>query len=94
MSLISREKLLAHFSWWPDTDENKGIFESIIARQPDVDAVPVRHGQWLYCKLGAWKCSECNNYAPFWCMASTQNLTDYCPNCGARMNGGVDDAVD
>jgi len=41
MSLINREKLLAHFAWWPDADENKGVFQAIIARQPDVDAVEV-----------------------------------------------------
>ena len=52
------------------------------------DWVPVVHGRWIYNNMGGWKCSECNNQAPFWCMASTQNLTNYCPNCGAKMDGG------
>ena len=44
-----------------------------------------RFGRWIYDEWKGWCCSECGNQAPFWCLASTQNLTDYCPNCGARM---------
>lgn len=58
---------------------------------PAADAVEVKHGRWIYNNMGGWKCSECNNQAPFWCMASTQNLSDYCPTCGAKMDGGEGD---
>ena len=61
---------------------------------PAADVVEVKHGRWIYNNMGGWKCSECNNQAPFWCMASTQNLSDYCPNCGAKMDGGEDDEAD
>ena len=61
---------------------------------PAADVAEARHGRWIYNNMGGWHCSECNNQAPFWCMASTQNLSDYCPNCGARMDGGVNDAAD
>lgn len=44
-----------------------------------------RRGRWIYDEWKGWCCSECGNQAPFWCLASTQNLTDYCPNCGAKM---------
>lgn len=56
-----------------------------VQKVPAADVVEVRHGRWIYNNMGGWKCSECNNQAPFWCMASTQNLSDYCPNCGAKM---------
>lgn len=56
-----------------------------VSNIPAADVVEVRHGRWIYFKLGGWKCSECNNQASFWCMASTQNLSDYCPHCGAKM---------
>lgn len=78
---------------------------SMIDRQPAVDAVPVRHGRWLYdpdgmdFNLGAWVCSECK--------AKNDNLggskrsskrinpylfvgSRYCPNCGAKMDGEAD----
>ncbi len=42
-------------------------------------------GKWIYDEFKGWCCSECSNQAPFWCLATTQNLTGYCPNCGADM---------
>jgi len=48
-----------------------------------VDAVPVRHGKWVDDSNGiegAWNyCSVCGEQAI--------DLYDYCPNCGARMDG-------
>lgn len=50
----------------------------------NVDAVPVVHAHWIYCKLGngkdGRKCSDCLH---------TQEITgllNYCPICGARMD--------
>lgn len=45
------------------------------------DVRPVVRGQWIN-----GICSECGNHAPYWCMATTYHETDYCPNCGAKMN--------
>ena len=61
------------------------IFRAI----PAADVAPVRHGRWFH-SFGGWLCSECEDQAPFWCMASTQNLSKFCPNCGAKMDGGAD----
>ena len=52
--------------------------------EPTIDAVPVRHGRWIFgSTLGhSWmKCSEC-------CVSQDgQTLCfTYCPNCGARMS--------
>ena len=54
---------------------------------------PVRHGRWLYTYYPTvwyghgeppeWVCSECEERA--------YNTYDYCPNCGAKMDGGKDD---
>jgi len=54
-----------------------------------VDAVPVRHGKWVFgSTLGhSWmKCSEC-------CVSQNgQTLCfSYCPNCGARMDADETD---
>lgn len=50
-----------------------------------VEAEPIRHGKWIYCKGSNGKdyrkCSECLH---------TQEITgllNYCPVCGARMDG-------
>lgn len=56
---------------------------------PAVDAVSVVHGRWYQCKLNVpkgkgqtylvWKCSNCHKHG--------RKLSDYCPNCGAKMDG-------
>lgn len=53
------------------------------------DVQPVRHGQWelvgkIYDgKADIWKCSVCGGTVMF--------LTDDCPYCGAKMDGGEED---
>jgi len=66
-----------------------------LERVPAVDAVPVRHGQWI--KMtgmmppeyhGHYCCSECG-----WHLKGLRNSwtreeeMPYCPNCGAKMDG-------
>ena len=47
---------------------------------PTADVVEVRHGQWIDGKCGHYKiCSECKQITDF--------DFDYCPNCGAKMDG-------
>ena len=57
----------------------------IIDQMPTIEAEPVRHGRWLPCMMLKYKyecgcCEEPSNYPP-----------PYCPNCGAEMNGKVND---
>ena len=48
---------------------------------PSADVAPVRHGCWIECNYGlTFECSECKYTTEY-------NLTDYCPNCGAKMDG-------
>lgn len=57
---------------------------------PTVDAALVVHGRWVF-DAGfefCWKCSKCKYPAPFDKFAKTQEKTPYCPNCGAKMDGG------
>ena len=61
----------------------RAIFEGV-KRLPTIEPKP---GKWERRGIGGWRCSVCNEQAPFWCMASTQNLSNYCPNCGAKMGG-------
>lgn len=48
---------------------------------PLMDAEPVRHGKWI-----EGKCNRCGEHAPYWSMASTYYRSNFCPNCGARMD--------
>lgn len=49
---------------------------------PTVDAVPVRHGRWNN-GYEVQNCSECGYRG--------KRSYHYCPKCGARMDGGVND---
>ena len=63
----------------------------ILNQFPSADVAPVKHGRWISWEeqfpdkkpirknnLGVF-CNKCTNHA--------DNRTDYCPNCGARMDG-------
>ena len=73
--------------------DNWGVY-ALIERQPTIDAVPVKHGKWsAYEVSGYRKCSKCGGYVnwnpkPFLFGDGEYN---YCPNCGAKMDGGKDD---
>lgn len=51
------------------------------------DVAPIRHGHWV--KKGRqdnyWKCSECNG-SPLLDKFEREELSDYCPHCGAKMD--------
>lgn len=83
---IEREKLMAELQKKVELSHNamravtEEDFEDIINDMPAADVVEVKHGQWIDGKCGHYKiCSECNQIADFY--------FDYCPNCGAKMDG-------
>lgn len=52
---------------------------------------PVKRGRWFHINdEGIVYCSECNNEA-YWDTDYGQQLFDYCPYCGARMDGDTND---
>jgi len=66
---------------------------SALKKMPSADVVPVVHGRWehfyLPMSIMPHKCSICGCPAP--CHMKGRDLeeylTDYCPNCGAKMDG-------
>ena len=56
---------------------------------PAVDVAPVRYGRWISVphKL-ARVCSVCNRDEPYKFADIEADVYDYCPNCGAKMDGG------
>ncbi len=70
--------------------------EMAIRRLPSAvpDAVPVVHGKWIYegarGRFPACRCSVCGNVENAdWAMISGE--VNFCPNCGARMDGEDDE---
>ena len=59
---------------------------------PAADVVEVRHGEWIYQGYGCWGCTACRTNTDF--NTVFDPLKDfglcYCPHCGAKMDGGVD----
>lgn len=62
---------------------------------PAADVAPVRHGRWLrsdddWDSLTLIRCSICGEE---WCFEMIDDVTllnyKYCPNCGAKMDGGA-----
>lgn len=92
--LISRKALLEK-AWEADTQ--CGYVQVVdvgdIEDAPAVDAAPVVHGRWgeyesfpLTPSLNGCPCSVCKtHFSP-----SSIIVMKYCPNCGAKMDGGDD----
>lgn len=54
-----------------------------IADVPTVDTVEVVHGRWIISSDGYYPyCSECKEEP------ESGKMTNYCPSCGAAMDGG------
>lgn len=75
-----------------DKDENRRTWAKAICILHDataVDAVLVVHGRWIPRK-GKWfayfQCSVCGEKISY-LSADGKALTNYCPNCGAKMDG-------
>lgn len=55
----------------------------VIKTFPAADVAPVRHGRWVASHDEFCQCSLCK-YPVY----AAWNTTKYCPNCGAKMDGG------
>lgn len=59
----------------------------VICNASAVDAEPVRHGKWVLNKhYGDYECSVCGE-GNFRAWDFREHTMNYCPNCGARMDG-------
>ena len=89
LSAILGEPPDAHYPEW---------YASIFAGLPAADVAEVVHGQWVHSRyencserFEIVKCSRCGHEA--YAMAFYVRSGNYCPNCGAKMDGGFDDAT-
>lgn len=71
-----------------------------IRDMPAADVAPVVHGRWIsWEKAGNFvpspdrhECSVCHDAAQV-LVNGFELLSDYCPNCGAKMDGGTDNGA-
>ena len=89
--LISRSALLKYTTRMTEYDESGcGVHVLVVRRDdiekvPGVDAEPVRCGEWTEPYKGdIWDFYICSR-----CKYGSDNKYRYCPNCGAKMEGEV-----
>lgn len=62
------------------------VSKDLVEKIPTADVQEVRYGEWIESDYGICHCSECGfEYK------SQAEVTQYCPGCGARMDGGESD---
>ena len=77
---------------WKMNDLSTSVMAKALNSIPAADVAPVRHGEWEIV-VG----SNGKEYMVCTCCRVSQDLTgvfSYCPNCGARMDGGDDGETD
>ena len=70
----------------------------ILNQFPVADVAPVRHGRWISltdCSNAGVYCSVCHKkvYKEDYAICNRKNKlrSDYCPNCGAKMDGKLNE---
>ena len=63
----------------------------LVKIQPAADVAPVVHGRWEQDADGDWYCTNCDETVAI-CDSGKERTyrKPYCPNCGAKMDGGAD----
>ena len=64
----------------------------MIEDAPAADVAPVVHGRWVTHYRSGTPVAE--GYVSTCCDMWNNRKSDYCPNCGAKMDGGADHAAD
>ena len=85
----------------PDIDLSGEKFEAAILKIQAADVAPVRHGKWLNF-YGDFSTAECSLCAELYEVSPYEHprkeffdafkeFYNFCPRCGAKMDGGNDD---
>ena len=93
MRIIDADNLIPMIKY-ATTDSEIGVFpikigfdaiKKVIDEMPTIEAEIVRHGKWIGKPIGGYsdvKCSACGHV-----FLENNGKWEYCPNCGARMDG-------
>lgn len=84
---VCESDLDGHSDWGFGRENVRDVIRGV----PAADVAPVVHGRWN--NMDGYKtrkvCSECG-----WDVPEYGKFYSYCPNCGAKMDGGNGDAAD
>jgi rRNA maturation endonuclease Nob1 len=96
---VERKIRIAISSWQRDCNSNAPVIaramEDALQRviyATTVDAVEVVHGEWIMDDYThRYRCSVCKAHQPYDTVGDYIDYwdCDYCPNCGAKMDGDV-----
>ena len=83
-----------HFCDQCSINKDSKYIENLASHLISNGVTVMRHGQWIYnVESGEYACSACDKNALSFKIDTLYDedlyeicLTDYCPNCGARMN--------
>lgn len=68
--------------------EIEAVQTDYIERLPAADVAPVVHGEWVtHYRSGT---PAAKGYVSTCCDMWNNRKSDYCPNCGAKMDGGME----
>lgn len=79
---------------WPSPVVRRCV-DILLDNCPTVEVEPGRRGEWLDMQEddyteGMWRCSLCGSDRYFAEGHPLQHEAYYCPNCGAKMDGGAE----
>ena len=95
--LISRDAARNVINTWicnHNVVDRINFIHADLSALPSIDAAPVRHGEWeevddMWGDIH-YRCSACGCEWFLEDGSPTENGMNYCPHCGARMDGRVD----
>ena len=93
---IERANLIARIKYYvTHTPEGKGehyaysVMLNEVLNCPAADVAPVVHGRWER-RRNVWYCTNCGKGYKITYGAVAANMHNYCPHCGAVMDGGAE----
>ena len=82
-----RKMAMFEMAYTMETETDAAVVLRMIDDAPAADVAPVVHARWIYDKKAQRPyCSVCKGYF----YGATNSPMSYCPNCGAKMDGGAD----
>lgn len=89
MRLIDADELLTDPYFKDETIPERAMFIEAVEDSRTVDAKPIKHGKWIeekYETTSNRKINNTKNICSVCLKSNGKNKTNYCPNCGTKMD--------
>lgn len=90
-----RKMAMFEMAYTMETETDAAVVLRMIDDAPAADVAPVVHGHFVHDGprfaggVDWWHCSSCGRL-----LSGVETRFDYCPRCGAKMDGGEGDEAD